>query len=131
SVVGRCPNTGNRKTNSTFDPSDCTSPSTPAFSPFTTDEMTITVITPITIPRIVRPLRSLFVRSVSSAITTVSLKSAILINTFPAAVAQLHLPLPLPLPLHLLTTHNSQLPSSPLAKPQSDPAPQPSAPDKP
>ena len=72
SVVGRCPNTGKRNTNSTFDPSDCTRFSTLEFSPFTTDEITITVITPITIPRIVNPLRSLFSRSVSSAIVTVS-----------------------------------------------------------
>ncbi len=36
------------------------------------EEMVITVITPITMPRIVSPLRSLFARSVSSAIWVVS-----------------------------------------------------------
>ena len=51
------------------------------FSPATTDEMMITVITPITIPRIVSPLRSLLVRSVSSAILTVSCVSAMRITT--------------------------------------------------
>ena len=75
SVVGRWPNTGKRKTNSTFEPSDSTSPATLWFSPLTTDEMVITVITPITMPRMVSPLRSLFARSVSIAMVTVSLKS--------------------------------------------------------
>jgi hypothetical protein len=37
-----------------------------------TAEMMITVITPITMPRIVSPLRSLLVRSVSSAMRMVS-----------------------------------------------------------
>jgi hypothetical protein len=43
------------------------------FSPFTTDEITMTVITPMTIPKMVSPLRSLFVRRVSIAMRTVSL----------------------------------------------------------
>src|ERR1019366_558719 len=58
-----------------FEPSDCTSPDTLLFNPFTTDEMVITVITPMTMPRMVSPLRSLFARSVFSAIATVSFRS--------------------------------------------------------
>jgi len=38
-----------------------------------TEEMVMTVVTPMTMPRMVRPERSLLVRSVSSAIFTDSL----------------------------------------------------------
>ena len=79
SVVGLPLKTGKRKTNNTFEPNEETRFETLLFSPFTTDEITITVITPITMPRMVRPLRSLLVRSVSSAITTVSFASPIVI----------------------------------------------------
>ncbi len=83
SVVGRTPITGNRKTQITLVPSDSTRFETLEFNPLITDEITITVITPITIPRIVSPLRSLFARSVFSAIVTVSFVSAIRIIDLP------------------------------------------------
>jgi len=46
----------------------------------TTDEMVMTVITPITMPRMVSPLRILLARNVPSAIVTVSLKSPLRIT---------------------------------------------------
>ena len=69
--------------NKTLEPRDCTSPSTLVFRPLTTDEMVITVITPITMPRMVNPLRSLLERSVSSAMVTVSFRSPIRISNLP------------------------------------------------
>src|SRR5664279_2927710 len=59
----------------TLVPSEFTSACTLLFRPLMTDEIVITVVTPITMPRIVNPERSLFVRRVSSAIRTDSLES--------------------------------------------------------
>jgi hypothetical protein len=70
SVVGFTPITGKRKTHSTFVPKEATSVETDEFSPLITDEIVMTVITPMTMPRIVSPERSLFARKVSSAIFT-------------------------------------------------------------
>ena len=68
--------TGKRKMKRTLEPSDWTRSPTLLFRPLTTDEMMMTVMTPMTMPRMVSPLRSLLVRRVSSAILTVSLRSA-------------------------------------------------------
>ena len=68
SVVGRTPMTGMWKTQKTFDPSESAKSETRLLSPLMTEEMTITVVTPMTMPRMVRPERSLLLRSVSSAI---------------------------------------------------------------
>ena len=62
--------TGSWNTQNTFDPSELTQSDTRLLSPLMTEEMEITVATPITMPRIVSPERILFVRSVSSAIFT-------------------------------------------------------------
>ena len=70
SAVGRTPITGNRNIHNTFVPNCATISETEAFNPVITEEIVITVITPITIPRIVNPERILFARSVSSAIFT-------------------------------------------------------------
>jgi hypothetical protein len=70
SAVGRTPITGNRNTHNTFVPNCATKFDTDEFNPLITDEIVITVITPITIPRIVSPERILFARNVSSAIFT-------------------------------------------------------------
>ena len=51
-------------------PSELTKSETRLLSPLMTDEMVITVVTPMTMPRMVKPERSLFVLSVSSAILT-------------------------------------------------------------
>src|ERR1017187_2232068 len=70
SVVGRTPITGMWKTQKTFEPRELTQSETRLFSPLMTDEIVITVVTPITIPRIVNPDRSLLALNVSSAILT-------------------------------------------------------------
>ncbi len=70
SAVGRTPIIGSRPIQNTFDPSELIKLETRLLIPFTTDEIAMTVETPITIPRIVNPERSLFVRTVSSAIFT-------------------------------------------------------------
>src|ERR1700735_2665816 len=92
SVVGRTPRTGNRNTHSTLVPLGSTIPETLPFNPLITEEIVITVITPITIPRIVNPERSLFARNVSSAIVTVSLRSPIRIQSLVPPFTY-HLPL--------------------------------------
>src|ERR1700675_1612946 len=58
-----------------FDPIASTDPITFEFSPFTTALMAITVLTPITIPRIVRNERRGFRRSASNASPTASFSS--------------------------------------------------------
>ena len=55
SAVGRTPITGMWKTQITFDPSELTQSDTRLLSPLITEEMEITVVTPITMPRIVKP----------------------------------------------------------------------------
>ena len=70
SVVGRTPITGIWNTQKTFEPSELTQSLTRLFNPLMTDEIVMTVVTPITMPSTVSPERSLFVRSVSSAILT-------------------------------------------------------------
>src|SRR5271157_6362789 len=67
-MVGRTPITGMWKTQKTFDPSELTQSETRLLSPLMTDEMVITVVTPITMPRMVNPERSLLARRVSRAI---------------------------------------------------------------
>jgi hypothetical protein len=74
--VGREPKTGKRKTQYTLDPSDLIRPLTLPVSPLMTDEMRMTVVTPIMMPSMVRPERSLLVRSVSIAILIASFVSA-------------------------------------------------------
>ena len=64
SVVGRTPMTGMWNTQNTLLPSELTNSCTRLFSPLMTDEMVMTVVTPMTMPRMVRPERSLFVRMV-------------------------------------------------------------------
>src|SRR5664279_2867572 len=61
-MVGRTPITGIWKTQMTFEPTDFTSSSTLLLSPLMTEEMVMTVVTPITMPRMVRPERNLVVR---------------------------------------------------------------------
>ena len=73
---GREPKTGKRKTQYTLDPSDLIRPLTLPESPLMTEEMRMTVVTPIMMPSMVRPERSLLVRSVSIAIPIASLVSA-------------------------------------------------------
>ena len=70
SVVGRTPMTGIWKTQKTLEPSELTKSFTRLLTPLMTDEMVITVVTPITMPRTVSPERSLFVLRVSRAILT-------------------------------------------------------------
>ena len=53
-------------------PNDFTRSEICLFNPFTTDEMMITVVTPITMPRMVSAERSLLERSVSRAMPTAS-----------------------------------------------------------
>src|ERR1700691_269472 len=87
SAVGRTPMMGRRPIQNTFDPSELMKLETRLLIPFTTDEMAITVETPMTIPRIVNPERSLLVRTVSSAIFTDSRVCPVLF-TFPLAMQQ-------------------------------------------
>src|SRR6266568_1624834 len=61
--------------NTMFDPICCTMFCTLLFSPRTTEEIVITVVTPITIPRIVNPERILLRTSVVNASRNISLKS--------------------------------------------------------
>ena len=55
SVVGRTPMTGMWKTQNTLEPSELTQSATRLLSPLMTDEMVITVVTPMTMPRMVEP----------------------------------------------------------------------------
>ena len=73
SVVGLPVKTGKRKTKRMFEPSELTRFWTFELRPLTTDEMTMTVMTPMTMPRMVSEERSLLVRRVSSAMAMVSL----------------------------------------------------------
>jgi len=73
SVVGRTPITGNRNTHSTLVPIASTMPETLPFSPLITEEIVITVITPITIPRTVRNERKGLRRRTSTASAAASL----------------------------------------------------------
>ena len=73
SVVGLTPITGMWKTQKTLEPRELTKSETRLLSPLMTEEMVITVVTPMTMPRMVSPERSLFARSVSSAILMDSL----------------------------------------------------------
>ena len=67
----------------TFDPSELIKLETRVSMPLTTDEIAITVETPITMPSTVRPERSLLVRNVSSeAIFTDSLVWPVLATGF-------------------------------------------------
>jgi hypothetical protein len=70
SIVGRTPITGMWNTQITFEPNWATKSLTRLLTPLMTDEIVITVETPMTMPRMVNPERSLFVRSVCSAIFT-------------------------------------------------------------
>ncbi len=60
--------TGMWKTQMTLEPSELTQSETRLLRPLMTEEMVMTVVTPMTMPRTVKPERSLFVRSVSRAI---------------------------------------------------------------
>ena len=51
SVVGRTPITGMWKTQNTFEPSELTQSETRLLSPLMTEEIVITVVTPMTMPR--------------------------------------------------------------------------------
>ena len=62
--------TGIWNTQNTFEPSELTQSLTRLFKPLMTEEMVMTVVTPMTMPRMVNPERSLLVRSVMSAILT-------------------------------------------------------------
>jgi hypothetical protein len=73
SMVGRTPMTGMWKTQKTLEPSELTQSETRLLRPLMTDEMVMTVVTPMTMPRTVSPERSLFVLSVSKAILMDSL----------------------------------------------------------
>ena len=70
SAVGRTPITGMWNTQITLVPRALTQSFTRLFTPPITDEMVMTVLTPMTMPSTVRPERSLLVRRVSSAIFT-------------------------------------------------------------
>lgn len=54
------------------EPMDSTTSLTLEFRPLTTDDMPMTVITPMTMPRTVRPERILFLRMVSRAMAKIS-----------------------------------------------------------
>ena len=70
SVVGRTPMTGMWKTQMTFEPMELIQSATRLLSPLITDEMVMTVVTPMTMPRMVNPERSLLALSVLRAILT-------------------------------------------------------------
>src|ERR1035437_8824986 len=64
---------GMRVTSKTFVPSESAISATRLLSPLMNEEMTMTVVTPMTMPRMVNPERSLLVLKVSRAILTDSL----------------------------------------------------------
>src|SRR5271165_5961528 len=68
SVVGRTPMTGMWKTQRTLEPMELTQVCTLLLRPLMIEEIVMTVVTPMTMPRMVRPERSLLTRTVSRAI---------------------------------------------------------------